>query len=422
MRSTGYPNGRSSAGSAPPGRRVARPAAGYHTRRTAQAWLEEVLAQARRGELPGMVRTGATFDDVVAEYMRWLKHDRQRKPSTLRDYGSIIKAHLLPAFADRRLEDITTEQVERWSAQLAARGTMNNRTRLKILTVLHGVMKRAKRVWKLPRNPVSDVEKPTQRRSVEMQVYSPEEMMALVRAADSEQDAAIYLTAAFTGLRRGELVALRWRDVDFPRRHIRVTASYTERALSTPKSGKVRSVPMAPAVAEALARLNQRGEHCTDDDLLFSGIAGGYLDASAPYRRYKATLKRAALRFYDLRHTFGTQVIGNPRVSILQVNEWMGHTDIDTTMKYLHFAPRAGDADLIAEASRRPSPTTRCRSALRSRAPADEGRRGHPAARARRVGTLANSRQPSPIPPRGAPRQGHGGGKAQRNVASEDPR
>jgi integrase len=330
-----------------------RPGAGYFTRRSAQAWLDEVLAEARRGELPGMVRTGATFDDAVLEYMRWLELDRQRKPSTLRDYRSIIKAHLLPAFGGRRLEDITTEQVERWSAQLAARGTMNNRPRLKILTVLHGVMKRAKRVWRLPRNPVSDVEKPTQRRRIEIEVFSTEEVMALVRAADSEQDAAVYLTAAFTGLRRGELVALRWRDVDFPRRHIRVTASYTERELTTPKSGKVRSVPMAPAVAEVLARLNQRGEHCADDDLVFPGIAGGYLDASALYRRYKATLKRAALRdlrFHDLRHTFGTQAIGNPRVSILQLKEWMGHADIDTTMQYLHFAPRPGDADLIAEA------------------------------------------------------------------------
>jgi integrase len=283
----------------------------------------------------------------------WLEHDRQRKPSTLRDYNSIITAHLLPAFGECRLEDIGTEHVERWSAMLAARGTMNNRTRLKILTVLHGVMQRAKRVWKLPRNPISDVEKPSQRRSTQIDVFSPEEVMALVRAADSEQDAAIYLTAAFTGLRRGEIVALRWRDVDFPRRHIRVMASYTERTLSTPKSGKARSVPMAPEVAEALARLDHGWERADEDDLVFPGVAGGYLDASALYRRYKAALEGAGLRnlrFHDLRHTFGTQVIGNPRVSILQLKEWMGHADIDTTMKYLHFAPRAADADLIADA------------------------------------------------------------------------
>jgi integrase len=56
------------------------------------------------------------------------------------------------------------------------------------------------------------------------------------------------------------------------------------------------------------------------------------------------------LRFHDLRHTFGTQVIGNPRVSILQLKEWMGHADIDTTVKYLHYAAGVADAELVAEA------------------------------------------------------------------------
>jgi integrase len=336
-----------------------RPAPGYYSKRSAEGWLSKLLDEACRGELPGMVQTGATFADAATEYMRWLEHDRQRKPSTLRDYQSIIRAHLLPAFGRERLEDITSEGVERWSASLAVSGRMNNRTRLKILTVLHGVMQRAKRVWKLPRNPVSDVEKPIQRKSTDIAVFSTEEVMALVRTADSEQDAAIYLTAAFTGSRRGELVALRWRDVDFSRRHLRVTASYTERALSTPKSGKARSVPLAPLVAEVLARLSGRPQYTDDNDLVFPGTAGGFMDASALYRRYKAALKRASLRdlrFHDLRHTFGTQVIGNAQVSILQLKEWMGHADIGTTMKYLHFAPRAADAELIADAFSPPAP------------------------------------------------------------------
>jgi hypothetical protein len=123
-----------------------RPAPGYYTKRSAEGWLSKLLDEARRGELPGMVQTGAMFADATSEYMRWLEHDRQRKPSTLRDYQSIIRAHLLPAFGRERLEDITTEGVERWSASLAASGRMNNRTRLKILTVLHGVMQRARDV------------------------------------------------------------------------------------------------------------------------------------------------------------------------------------------------------------------------------------------------------------------------------------
>ena len=104
---------------------------------------------------------------------------------------------------------------------------------------------------------VADVEKPRFRATTAIEVFSPEEVWALVRTAESEQDGAIFLTAAFTGLRRGELVALRWRDVDFVASRVRVTGSYAGGRLTTPKSGKVRSVPMAPAVASA-ARASRR--------------------------------------------------------------------------------------------------------------------------------------------------------------------
>jgi integrase len=216
---------------------------------------------------------------------------------------------------------------------------------------MHGVMRRAQSVWGVPTNPVASVERHPQRSSGDIDVFSPEEVMALVRAAASEQDAAIFLTAAFTGLRRGELLALRWRDVDFPGSVIRVRASYAAGKLTTPKSGKVRSVPMAPSVAAALARLGQRELFVSDDDLVFCGDAGGYLDGSALRRRYTAALARAGLRplrFHDLRHTFGTRMIA--KADIRRVQEWMGHADVQTTMRYLHYAPRGDEAELVAEA------------------------------------------------------------------------
>jgi integrase len=203
---------------------------------------------------------------------------------------------------------------------------------------------------------MADVERHRQRANGDIQVFSVEEVHALVRAAESEQDAAIFLTAAFTGLRRGELLALRWRDVDFDASAIRVRASYSSGALTMPKSGRVRSVPMAPDVAQVLAQLTRRVYFTGDDDLVFTGELGSFLDGSALRRRYDRALKEAGLRplrFHDLRHTFGTRIIA--RADIRRVQEWMGHADIQTTMRYLHYVPRHGDAGLVADAFRPPS-------------------------------------------------------------------
>jgi integrase len=327
-----------------------RPAAGYLTKRLAQDALREVLHEARRGTLAGMVRSGATFADAAAEYLRYCEQDRGCKPSTLRDYRSNLTAHLLPAFGSQPLEAITPEAIDRWRGSLT---DLSSRTKNKLLVVMGGVLRRAQHVWGLPSNPVASVERHRQRASGDIDVFSPEEVMALVRAAGSEQDATIFLTAAFTGLRRGELLALHWRDVDFAGSAIRVRASYAAGQLTTPKSGKVRSVPMAPDVSEALARLGQRLDWVGDDDLVFPGEAGSYLDGSALRRRYGTALARAALRplrFHDLRHTFGTRMIA--KADIRRVQEWMGHADVQTTMRYLHYAPRADDAALVAEAFR----------------------------------------------------------------------
>jgi integrase len=324
-----------------------RPPAGYFTKRLAEDWLRDVLDQARRGTLPGLVRTGATVADAAAEYMRYIEHDRRRKPSTVQGYRWIIDAQIGPALGRLRLEDVTTEQVERWLTAMDCKAA----SRRKALVILHGIFQRARKVHRLASNPVSAVEKPPLARSGDIQVFSPDEVWALIRAARSEQDAAIFLTAAFTGLRLGELLALRWRDLDFAGSAVRVRASYAGGALTTPKSGKVRAVPLAPDVAKALTKLAERGQFVAPDDLVFPSDTGSFLDGSALRRRYKAALRDAnlrSLRFHDLRHTFGTRMIA--KADIRRVQEWMGHADIQTTMRYLHYTPREDDARLVAEA------------------------------------------------------------------------
>ena len=324
-----------------------RPPAGYYTKRTAEDWLRGILDQARRGTLPGMVRTGARLSDAAAEWLRYCEQDRACKRSTLTEYRHTAE-RIVRSLGDPPLEDVTPEMIERWKATLTA----SNRTVTKYLVNLHGIFRRAMRVWGLPRNPVADVERPRYRVSDDLDAFSPEEVHALARAAATEQDAAMFMTAAFTGLRLGELLALEWRDVDFPGEAIRVRRSYNVHGgLGTPKSGKVRSVPMVPDVARALAGLANRGDWTGEEDLVFPGELGTFQDATALRQRYKAALTRAELRplrFHDLRHTFGTLAVRRAEVPAVQA--WMGHADIQTTMRYVHHRDRGGEAKVLAEA------------------------------------------------------------------------
>ena len=322
-----------------------RPADGYFTKRSAEGWLRELLEQARQGLI---VRTGVLFEDAATEWLRYAEEDRACKPTTMRDYRASVRCRMIPFFGGMTIEQVTPQAIEVWRSGLSC---VSSRSKNKLLTMLNGIFRRACRVYGLPTNPVSGVERLRETKKIDLEVLEPEEVWALVRAAADEQDAAIYLTAAFTGLRLGELRALRWRDVDFARSLVRVRASYSMKWLTTPKSGKVRAVPLAPDVAAALARLGQRDWSAGEEELVFPGDLGGYLCDSALRRRYKAALARAGLRplrFHDLRHTFGTRMIA--KADIVRVKEWMGHADIQTTMGYLHYAPRQGDALLVAEA------------------------------------------------------------------------
>jgi integrase len=332
-----------------------RPPAGYFTKRLAEDWLSDTLAAARRGTLPGSVRTGATFEDAAAEWLRYVEQDRDCKPSTLRNYRSTVRVHLMPTFAGVRIEDITSAQIEAWRAGLGSTGgrALGNRTRNHAVSVLHAILERSRRVFGLIVNPAADVEKLRERYdATRFSFYSPEDVHQLVRAAADEQDGVIFLTAAFTGLRRGELIALRWCDVDFDREAIRVRGTYANGVLTLPKSGKGRGVPMVPVVAEALARLGQREESTGDDDLVFVGELGGYLDGSALRRRFVAAQRRAGLReirFHDLRHTFGT-LAARGAESLVELQAWMGHAEIRTTQRYTHYQEQAGAARRLARA------------------------------------------------------------------------
>jgi integrase len=325
------------------------PPEGCFTKASAQAYLDSLLAQARVGTLPGMVRTGATFQEAAAEWLAYCENVRDCKATTLNDYRTMV-AVLGREFGNRKVESITSPEIERWITDYEG----SNRTRQKYLVCLGSIFKRAKKVYGLPTNPVDVVERPRVRKPATIEVLRPEEVMALVRAAGSEQDAAVFHTAAFAGLRMGELLALRWRDIDFHRRTIHVRDNWALGQTTTPKGGGERAVPMADEVAARLAKLGQRDHSTGDDDLVFCTERGQHLGPKSLRNRYHAALKaadlREAFRFHNLRHTFGSTVIRT--ADSREVMEWMGHADLSTTRRYLAFVDREDAAKRVSEAFR----------------------------------------------------------------------
>lgn len=185
-----------------------------------------------------------------------------------------------------------------------------------------------------------------------------EEVEALLRAVPDDPlgraERVIYLTAAITGMRQGELFALRWRDVDWTARRIRVRRNYVRGEFGTPKSKRSsRSVPLASRVASELELLFQGSPHKHDDDLVFAYPGtGNPIDRSKLLKRFKAALRRADVRdvrFHDLRHTFGTRMAAQG-MPMRMLQELMGHRDFKTTLIYADYAPSEREAAWVEQA------------------------------------------------------------------------
>jgi integrase len=153
------------------------------------------------------------------------------------------------------------------------------------------------------------------------------------------------MIAACTGLRLGELVALRWRDVDLEGGVLIVSRSISAGKETSTKSRRPRTVPLAAQAVAEFERVRQQGNFKGRDDFVFCGPAGGRLDGSAVRARFIRAQKKAQVRrrrFHDLRHTFGSLAIR--RFDLVAVKEMMGHAALSTTERYLHSKPRRTDA------------------------------------------------------------------------------
>ena len=330
------------------------------TRVMAEQTMRRMMAEAVAP--PGQRYTVAEAGAVYIEHLELIM---ERKRSTIADYRGYLDRHLGPFFGGRPMDRIDRARVESYLLAKKRDG-LSYKTIANQLTFLHGLFAFAvKREW-VARNVVALVDRPRAPRFKDRRIkfLTREQLEALLRAVPDdylgEVERPLYLTAAMTGLRQGELIALRWCDVDWSASRVRVADNYVRGEFDSPKSHRGRSVPMADRLAAELERHFQASRWRGENDLVFAHpLTGHVLDASKLRKRFYEALKRAELpriTFHGLRHTFGTQMAaaGAP---IRAIQEWLGHADISTTEIYAHYAPDpSGGAMFAQKAFGEPSP------------------------------------------------------------------
>jgi integrase len=371
---------------------------GYVDRRTAERVMDDLIDQVEEELLSVKPNPQATFADAVVLWRSWAEHTKRLKPSTLRNYDALLSqpgerkgggsgpnlARIMREFGDRKIASITAVDIERFLQRLDREG-LPGRSVNSHRQALANVFQHATRadVLALPMNPARAAEKRREEYTKPPETFTAEEVLALARAGragahvqggrrwasaqdDLEQekanvqDSVIYTVAGFTGLRQGELLALRWKHVRFADRTIVVVAAMSAGVESSTKSGKWRAVPLVTDAFVALDELSRREWFVGPDDYVFCGPAGDPLNESALRRRFVRCREAAGLPplpFHHLRHTFATLAIRG--LDPMTVQTLLGHSKLTTTERYLHARPLnelAERMDAIFGTTPRPEP------------------------------------------------------------------
>ena len=363
---------------------------GFLDQRRAHVEMAKLIA-GHEDELARMpTRPEATFEDGVEAWLDYLEHEKRAKPATMRGYRTMVcspqpsrprgkprKARLMRAFGGRKLTDITTGDVNRFLSGLDLEAISARQVNMH-RQVLHSILAFCMRpdTFGLRENPASMTMKRPEPGAKPIDIFEPSEVLAVAEAARlgrhrgqggythsryseatmaewrriNEQDAALIIIAGFTGLRMGELRALRWQDVDLDNAKVSVSRAMSWDTESSTKSRQMRTVPLAEQAALAFEGLRRRRNFIGRSDFVFVRPDGESLDRSAVRHRFVAAQKAAGVRvrrFHDLRHTFGSIAIR--RFDLVSVQAMMGHSKITTTQRYLHAKPRSDDAAKLTE-------------------------------------------------------------------------
>jgi integrase len=326
--------------------------------------------------------TAVTVSEACGSLRRKLSLEGARK-SYLVGCRSMQEVQIDPRIGSKAVRKVRPSDVEALAESMQSSGLKQKSVR-NVLTFLHSVFEYAvERGW-VKENPVRRAAKPKRRRGREanpdLQFLTMTELDAVIRAIPDEvverKPAAtrngrpgpappvppdvlgpvlrvVVLTAGMSGLRRSELLGLRWRDVDWQAQRIRVRNAYVLGEHSAEGKSDLstrRSVPMADRLMRELDAWSKRSAFDHDDDLVFAHPqTGNALDGPKVSKRFKAACRKAkvrVVRFHDLRHTFATRLAaaGTP---LRTIQEYLGHADAKTTQIYSHYAPSEQEVAIV---------------------------------------------------------------------------
>jgi integrase len=277
---------------------------------------------------------------------------------TRADYLAVVKHHLVPFFGDSKLRAVTVQRVEEFRACMQEKG-LSVRTTNKALTQLYSMMKYAVGNGWLTTNPCAQVKKLRQpidhrRRAMDGNILTWNEVQTLIGAAGSQRDATLIRMAFETGMREGELFALRWTDVELPAARVTVRRSYRKRVESAPKTAaSMRTIGLT---AQMVSKLREWRLACPQPPgclgLVFPNGAGRHESHyNFLHRGWYPALERAKLRrvrFHDARHTCASLLLA-AGVSVHAVQAQLGHASPSITLNvYGHLMPNSGSPGAAA--------------------------------------------------------------------------
>ncbi len=325
--------------------------------RTVQEVQEKLIA-AKAQSMQGVPVADRSW--TLAGYMDyWLENVARgnRRQSTRQNYVWVMERYLKPGLGSYRLEKLSVSLVQRWLDRVYAEGASCHRVRL-LRTVLSTILTRAQREELVQRNVAHLVELPRYQ-AKERVPWSADEARRFLAAVVGDENRSLYLLLMMYGLRRGELLGLRWGDVDFEQGIIRVRnqlqrlgGEFAQGPVKTDAGN--RDLPMLVNVRETLLELRARSlavpRDLSPEALVFVTESGSPRDPDGFSKGFQHAAKRhgfRVIRVHDVRHTAAT-LLKDLGVPARDAQVILGHADIATTQQiYQHSTLETSEAALV---------------------------------------------------------------------------